>query len=76
MKQKYRDRDNNSNIEQTEYGVDWITVDFKDRSQYNYTYRSAGRDAIEEMKRLADCGDGLNSYISRHKPPYESKTFY
>jgi len=70
----YFDSDNNSNIDTYEYGDDYISVRFKDGSVYTYTYMSAGSGAIEEMKRLADCGDGLNSYISRYKPPYQSKT--
>ena len=34
---------------------------------------SNGSGNIEEMKRLANCGDGLNSFISRHRPRYASK---
>lgn len=70
----YFDSDNNSNIEAYEYGDDSIAIRFKDRSVYAYTYMSAGSSTIEEMKRLADCGDGLNSYISRYKPGYQSKS--
>jgi len=69
----YTDSDNDSNISAYEYGDDFIVVEFKDGSRYAYTYASAGSGNIEEMKRLANCGDGLNSFISRHRPRYASK---
>ena len=71
--QNYTDRDNNSNIQGYEYGDGWITVYFKDGSSYTYTDSSAGHSTIQEMKQLADYGDGLNSFINRHRPNYESK---
>ena len=72
MKQ-YIDSDNNSNISAYEYSDDFIVVEFKDGLEYKYTYASAGSYNIEEMKRLADSGDGLNSFISKNKPDYETK---
>jgi hypothetical protein len=42
-----------------------IEVRFRDGMIYLYTYQSAGREMIENMKRLATAGTGLNSYISR-----------
>jgi len=69
----YRDSDNNSNILGYEYGEDWIKVYFKDNSEYEYTDGSTSQFVINQMKHLADCGDGLNSYISKNKPPYSSK---
>lgn len=62
---KYRDYDHDSNVSEYEYGEDYIRVQFKDGSTYEYTSASAGTSNIEEMKRLADCGDGLNSFINR-----------
>lgn len=51
-----------------------ITVTFKDGAAYLYNYRTPGRDDVEEMKSLAECGQGLNSYISRFvKKRYASK---
>ena len=67
------DSDNNSNINAYDYGDDFIVVEFKDDSKYKYTYASAGSYNIEEMKRLADSGDGLNSFISKNKPDYETR---
>ena len=71
--QNYFDSDNNLNIEAYEYGDDYIVVQFKDSSKYKYTYSSAGASDVIEMKRLADQGDGLNSFISLNKPNYSEK---
>ncbi len=69
----YRDSDNNSNISGYEYGEDWIRVYFKDDSEYEYTGSGVSQYTINQMKALADAGDGLNSFISKNKPPYSSK---
>ncbi len=45
-----------------EYGNTWIAVKFRDRV-YMYTNDSAGFEAIEEMKQLADAGTGLTRFI-------------
>jgi len=73
--QHYRDSDNDSNITAFEIGDDFIVVQFESGKYnfYKYTYFSAGSNDIEEMKRLANCGDGLNSFISKYKPGFESK---
>lgn len=61
----YRDLNNDSGISAYEINEDSITVYFKTGAVYLYTYTSTGVTHIEEMKRLAKSGDGLNSYISR-----------
>ena len=76
MKRKYANISKRSNVKYTEYNQDLIKVFFKDKTQYTYTYLSASADVIEKMKESADRGSGLNSYISKNKPPYESKTRY
>jgi hypothetical protein len=43
-----------------------IKVEFVDGKIYTYTYASAGRDQVEQMKRLARAGRGLSTYISQH----------
>jgi len=51
-----------------------IEVQFSDGWIYRYTNQSAGKMVIDEMKRLAIAGRGLNSYIGRVvKKRYESK---
>jgi len=69
----YIDSDSDSNINAYDYGEDFIVVEFKDGSKYEYTYDSAGSYMVEQMKGLADRGDGLNSFISTHKPRYARK---
>lgn len=53
-----------------ETGSDYIIVEFNHAERYTYTYQSAGRIAIEEMKRLAAARRGLSTYISRRHPAY------
>lgn len=40
-----------------------ILVEFKDRTQYRYSYASAGVANVEHMKRLAEAGRGLATFI-------------
>lgn len=61
----YRDIDRDSGVAAYETGPDFIRVQFRDGAVYLYTYVSAGQHNIEEMKRLAAAGDGLNAYINR-----------
>ena len=35
-------------------------------SIYEYSHASAGKAHVEEMKRLAQAGRGLSTYISQH----------
>ena len=69
----YRDWDNDSNILGYEYGEDWIRIYFKDNSEYEYSGNGCGQYQINQMKYLADHGDGLNAYINKEKPPYSNK---
>ena len=61
----YRDLDNDSGVRAYEIGEESITVRFKTGAVYLYNYLSTGALHIEQMKRLAEAGDGLNSYIGR-----------
>lgn len=70
----YRDSDNNSNIEAYEYGDDWITIRFKGNSEYEYTGNGVSFYVLNQMKHLADSGDGLNAFINKEKPPYSNKS--
>ena len=69
----YKDTDSDSNIEAYEYGEDWITIRFKDSSEYEYTGSGVTPYMLNQMKALADAGDGLNAFINENKPPYSSK---
>ena len=62
---KYLDIDNDSGIEAYEIGLDKISVKFRNAAKiYVYSYASAGKENIEHMKKLAQSGDGLNSFIN------------
>ncbi|BAW02936.1 uncharacterized protein TTMY_2576 (plasmid) [Thermus thermophilus] len=61
----YANLSGKSGVVAYEEGPDWICVKFSDGSSYLYTYRSAGSHHVEEMKRLARQGQGLNAYINR-----------
>lgn len=55
----------NSGVASYDLGDDWFLVNFTTGSRYLYTTKSATREQIEEMKRYANDGKGLNSYIMR-----------
>ena len=56
----------NSNVSAYEIGSDFIKVRFNSGLVYLYTHHSAGQNNIEEMKKLAIQGRGLNSFITRN----------
>lgn len=71
--QPYIDPDRDSGISAYENGKDYIKIQFKDGSVYLYSYASAGSHCINQMKILAERGDGLNAYINDEKPDFASK---
>jgi hypothetical protein len=71
---RYANHSGQSAIITYESGDDYLKVQFNTGQTYTYTYNSAGSGTVEEMKRLAIAGAGLNSYIMRYaKKSYESK---
>ncbi|MFA6160723.1 MAG: hypothetical protein WC766_00935 [Patescibacteria group bacterium] len=64
--ENYKNLSGRSNVARFEIGEDFVTVEFKDLSKYTYTKTSAGSTNIDQMKKLAANGFGLNSYIMRH----------
>lgn len=72
--ERYRDIDDDSGVAEFENGPDYIRVKFSDGSVYLYTYASAGSNNIEEMKRLALAGEGLNAFLDKNvKKRYAKK---
>ena len=70
--QIYDNLGGNSGIVAFSIGPDYILVQFKKGNPYCYSYSSAGREKVENMKRLALQGHGLHSYIMRYaKMDYE-----
>ncbi len=63
--QKYSNFGGDSNVHSFEIAQGSITVMFNDGATYLYTAASTGLADITEMKRLAQNGQGLNSYIGR-----------
>lgn len=61
----YANRGGDSNVARYELGDDYIIVEFRDGSAYEYTYASAGSANIER-KSLAQNGMGLNSFINNN----------
>ena len=65
--QKYKDLGGDSGVEGYEIGQDYIVVKFKKTARlYTYSYDSAGRDAVEHMKKKAERGEGLNEFINKN----------
>lgn len=64
--QPYGNLSGGSGVKAYEIGRDFIRVQFVDDRIYRYSYTSAGRGRIEQMKRLAASGKGLSTYISQH----------
>ncbi|MBF0229185.1 MAG: hypothetical protein HQK63_06280 [Desulfamplus sp.] len=65
--QKYADINGDSGVYGFEIQTSAITVWFKGTQRpYTYSYQSAGQSNVEEMKRLALSGNGLNAFINRN----------
>lgn len=63
--ERYANRGGKSAVHAFEIGAQSVKVRFDDGRTYLYTVDSAGTANIEEMKRLARAGQGLNGFISR-----------
>ncbi|MBA8736078.1 hypothetical protein [Chromobacterium violaceum] len=62
----YKNLGGDSGVSAYDIEADQIVVQFTSGKIYKYSYASAGYSNIEEMKRLAYAGCGLNSFIQRH----------
>lgn len=65
--ERYRNSGGNSGVSAFEIGSDYIIVKFSGSAK-TYTYSNGGRagqNHVDNMKRLAIRGSGLNSYINR-----------
>lgn len=65
MMDRYANCGGDSNVVGYEIELSSIKVQFADGSVYLYTTQSAGSQNLEQMKRLATAGQGLNSFINR-----------
>ena len=70
----YKNSSGSSGVTAYTIGKALIKVVFKDGQTYVYSYKSAGKKHIEEMKKLATIGKGLTTYINVHvKEKYDKK---
>lgn len=63
----YRNLSGESNVVSYESAADSIHVVFRSGTHRNYLYNSTspGQATVNQMKALAEQGQGLNAYISR-----------
>jgi hypothetical protein len=65
--ERYGNRGGDSGVSTYEIGSDYIKVKFSGNAKiYTYSYRRAGSVHVENMKRLAKSGSGLNAYINKY----------
>jgi hypothetical protein len=63
--QRYRNYSGTSGVRAFEIGADFIRLQYARGGTYIYTYETAGRENVEEMKRLALKGSHLNKFINQ-----------
>ena len=55
-----------SGVAAYETGPGWIIIRFHRGGTYRYDARNPGALHVTEMQRLADSGEGLNTYINKY----------
>jgi hypothetical protein len=69
---KYANKSGTSGVIAYDTESEAICIRFDGGAIYKYTYGSAGKTRVEKMKKLAELGEGLATYISRYvKEAYE-----
>jgi hypothetical protein len=64
---RYKNHTGNSNITSYNVGKDFIQVSFEGSDKvYKYSHQSAGKENIDQMKKLAEAGTGLGSFIHKN----------
>jgi hypothetical protein len=62
----YRNHSGESGVVAYEIGADAIKVRFTNGTTYVYDVDSVGRRNLATMKKLAEAGSGLSTFISQH----------
>lgn len=63
----YENKNGTSGVESYEIGTTFIIVKFQGSARtYKYSYEKAGKPHVDNMKKLAQNGVGLNTYINQH----------
>jgi hypothetical protein len=57
--------DGGSGVTRYAIGPDYIVLEFKSGEAYLYNHSTPGRSEVETMKRLAEAGKGLTTFINR-----------
>lgn len=71
---QYKTLNHDTGVVAYETANDSISIKFRDGSVYLYTVKSTGAAAITEMKKLAEKGEGLTTYINQHvREHYQAK---
>ncbi len=63
---RYRNLDGQSGVVAYAITGDAIAVKFQGGDTYDYTHVKPGRRHVDNMKLLAEAGQGLATYISRY----------
>ena len=61
----YKNLNGDSGIIAYEIFDTYIRIQFEDEEVYVYSYDKPGEDEVEHMKKLAEEGKGLNTYINQ-----------
>lgn len=62
---RYKDITGKSGVSAYRLGEDYIEIKFKTGETYIYNYVRPGKLYVEQMKRLAEKGKGLSTFISQ-----------
>lgn len=62
----YKNLSGNSGVLAYEVGPDYIKIKFRGGAVYLYNYSATGRDNVERMKKLAEEGKGLSTFINKY----------
>jgi len=62
----YKKQGGPSGISAYAIGDDNIKIRFVDGSIYLYNFKSTGKQNVERMKKLAEAGKGLATFINKH----------
>lgn len=62
----YRNRSGDAGVVAYDYGAGWIDLQFAGGRIYRYTASGIGTADLETMKKLADAGEGLTTFVNTH----------
>ena len=63
---RYENRSGHGGVTGYEILPDSIVLEFNDKDEYLYDYSKPGREQVEQMKILAERGEGLTTYVNQH----------